>query len=159
MNKTKFTIFLAVLLLLGGCTQKQSDTGSVEETANVTMQTEERTKEGTEMTDNEIITDGKLPEELALIPQDYFTESAHPGTLVELAYDTFESMTYEQKSKALQKRAIVYLPYGYSEDTQYNVFYLMHGGWSDETTYLGTPNQPSECSRTERERSEVFRNS
>lgn len=144
MNKTKFTIFLAVLLLLGGCTQKQSDTGSVEETANVTMQTEERTKEGTEMTDNEIITDGKLPEELALIPQDYFTESAHPGTLVELAYDTFESMTYEQKSKALQKRAIVYLPYGYSEDTQYNVFYLMHGGWSDETTYLGTPNQPSE---------------
>ncbi len=26
-------------------------------------------------------------------------------------------------------RAIVYLPYEYSEDKQYNVFYLMHGGW------------------------------
>ncbi len=42
----------------------------------------------------------------------------------------------------LHKRAIVYLPYGYSEDTRYNVFYLMHGGWSDETAYLGTPDAP-----------------
>lgn len=44
----------------------------------------------------------------------------------------------------LHKRAIVYLPYGYSEEERYNVFYLMHGGWSDETTYLGTPGHPND---------------
>ncbi|MCD8197752.1 MAG: hypothetical protein LUE24_11425 [Lachnospiraceae bacterium] len=37
----------------------------------------------------------------------------------------------------------MYLPYGYSEDTQYPVFYLMHGGWSDENGYLGTPDNPN----------------
>lgn len=36
----------------------------------------------------------------------------------------------------------MYLPYGYDESQQYDVFYLMHGGWSNETTYLGTPDEP-----------------
>ena len=71
------------------------------------------------------------------------SESEYPGTLVELEYDTYESMTYEEQETVLRKRAIVYLPYGYTEDTQYNVLYLMHGGWSDETTYLGTPEHPN----------------
>ena len=63
--------------------------------------------------------------------------------MVELFYDTYESTTYEEKSQVLNKRAIIYLPYGYSEDVQYNVFYLMHGGWGNETTQLGTPDRPS----------------
>lgn len=140
MNRIGLAVILISLLLLSGCTQKKSDSGSIDETVNLPEQTERET----EMSDNEIITSGKLPEELELIPQNYFVESEHPGTLVELAYDTFESMTYDQKTKALQKRAIVYLPYGYSEEIRYNVFYLMHGGWSDETAYLGTPDHPSE---------------
>ena len=78
-----------------------------------------------------------------IIPNPSNSESEYPGTLVELEYDTYESMTYEEQETVLHKRAIVYLPYGYSEDTQYNVFYLMHGGWSDETTYLGTPEHPN----------------
>ena len=148
MNKRGLAVVLIFLLLLSGCAQKESDAGGIDETANTSTQTEEQTEkqteERTEMMDNASITSGKLPEALELIPQNYFTESEQPGTLVELAYDTFESMTYEQKDKVLHKRAIVYLPYGYSEDTQYNVFYLMHGGWSDETAYLGTPDQPGE---------------
>lgn len=88
------------------------------------------------------VTTGTLPEKLARIPEDYFTEAEHPGTLVELTYDTYESMNYEKKSKKLRKRAIVYLPYGYSDETKYDVFYLMHGGWSDETVYLGTQERP-----------------
>lgn len=48
-------------------------------------------------------------------------------------------MTYDEKNQILSKRAIVYLPYGYSDDEEYDVFYLMHGGWSNETTTLGTP--------------------
>ncbi|MDR1147837.1 MAG: hypothetical protein LBK66_04330, partial [Spirochaetaceae bacterium] len=76
--------------------------------------------------------------------------------MVELTYNTYESRTYNQKSKQLTKRAIVYLPYGYSEENKslgnppvlpgvfdFNVFYLMHGGWGNETTTIGTPARPS----------------
>lgn len=82
-------------------------------------------------------------ETLLEIPQSYSTEAEVQGTLAELEYDTWESMTYDRRQTALTKRAIVYLPSGYSEDRQYNVLYLMHGGWSDETTYLGTPDAPA----------------
>ena len=84
-----------------------------------------------------------IPGEIKEIPQSYYTSADKQGTLEELYYDTYESMTYEEKSQILNKRAIVYLPYGFSEDKQYDVFYLMHGFWSNETTTLGTPANPS----------------
>jgi len=84
-----------------------------------------------------------IPQDLETVPEAYFSPATQQGTLVELHYDTFESKTYEQKTKQLKKQAIVYLPYGYSEDQKYNVFYLMHGGWGNETTTLGTPDRPS----------------
>jgi acetyl esterase/lipase len=84
-----------------------------------------------------------IPAELEAIPQGYFNPSRQQGTLVELDYDTYESKTYEQKSQKLTKRAIVYLPHGYREDRKYDVFYLMHGGWANETMTLGTPDNPS----------------
>ncbi|MDR1530796.1 MAG: hypothetical protein LBS62_01165 [Clostridiales bacterium] len=84
-----------------------------------------------------------VPTELTTIPQEYYSPAKQQGTLAELNYDTYESKTYAQKTQKLTKRAIVYLPYGYSDDKQYNVFYLMHGGWSNETGTLGTPDRPS----------------
>ena len=93
--------------------------------------------------DADISKDEKIPEKLQEIPSNYFAEADKKGSLVELNYETYESKTYEQKSKKLNKRAIVYLPYGYSESEKYNVFYLMHGGWSNETMWLGTPENPS----------------
>lgn len=84
-----------------------------------------------------------FPQELAEIPGDYYAPAQEQGTLVELPYETYESMTYEEKSQRLTKRAIVYLPYDYSGEEQYNIFYLMHGGWSNETTWLGTPDAPA----------------
>ena len=92
--------------------------------------------------DDNIFQNGNIPKELQEIPSDYFTEADRKGSLVELHYETYESRTYEQKSKKLNKRAIVYLPYGYTENEKYNVFYLMHGGWSDETSWLGTLERP-----------------
>ncbi|MDR1634038.1 MAG: hypothetical protein LBS27_03770 [Bifidobacteriaceae bacterium] len=83
------------------------------------------------------------PAELEAIPQEYLAPSGAPGTLVEFHYDTYEAMTHEQQAQKLNKRAIVYLPPGYDEDQRYNVFYLMHGGWGNETTTLGTPAAPS----------------
>lgn len=85
-----------------------------------------------------------LPDELATIPQGFRSPATQQGTLVKLTYDTYESMTYEQKTQPLTKRAIIYLPSGYNADRKYNVFYLMHGGWGDETTWLGTPDNASD---------------
>ena len=80
--------------------------------------------------------------EIQDIIADYYNPSSQPGTLEEFYYDTYESRTYNSKSKKLNKRAIIYLPYGYSSNNKYNVLYLMHGGWSNEETSLGTPSSP-----------------
>lgn len=135
------------LLFLTGCGQEvppenspQQETDAVRQ--EISEDTQEEAKEDS-MREETGVTSGSFPENLEQIPQEYFTPAQQEGTLVELEYDTYESMSYEEKETVLHKRAIVYLPYGYSEDTPYNVFYLMHGGWSDETTYLGTPDQPN----------------
>lgn len=84
-----------------------------------------------------------VPEDLSEIPEAYYSVSSQPGTLTELWYDTYESFSYGSTNTPLRKRAILYLPYGYSDTKQYNVLYMMHGGWSNETGLLGTPEQPS----------------
>lgn len=84
-----------------------------------------------------------FPRELEEIPTEYLNAAQNQGTLADLNYTTYESFSYDEKSQELQKHAVVYLPYGYNEQEKYNVFYLMHGGWSNETTTLGTPGNPS----------------
>lgn len=85
---------------------------------------------------------GTIPEELEYIPAEYKSPSEHPGTLEKLTYQTWESFSYAERTQELTKEAWVYLPYGYSEDQKYNVFYLSHGGWSNETTTMGTDRNP-----------------
>lgn len=85
----------------------------------------------------------QFPTQLQKIPRQYLQKNrTAPGQLVSLNYETYESFGYLQHQQRITKRAIVYLPDDYSDEKQYNVFYLMHGGWSDETTYLGTPADP-----------------
>jgi predicted peptidase len=84
-----------------------------------------------------------IPQALKSIPAAYYQAADRQGTLEELTYKTYESRTYAQRSRELTKRAIVYLPYGYSEESKYNVFYLMHGGWGNETSNLGTLDRPN----------------
>ena len=147
MRKSRLLAAAMALLFLTGCGQEvppenspQQETDAVRQ--EISEDTQEEVKEDS-MREETGVTSGSFPENLEQIPQEYFTPAQQEGTLVELEYDTYESMSYEEKDTVLHKRAIVYLPYGYSEDTPYNVFYLMHGGWSDETTYLGTPDQPN----------------
>ena len=80
--------------------------------------------------------------ELEYIPEEYREPSEYPGRLEKLTYQTWESFSYEEKSQELTKEAWVYIPYGYSEEEQYNIFYISHGGWSDETTIMGTDDNP-----------------
>ena len=85
---------------------------------------------------------GKVPEELEYIPTEYKHPVEQAGTLEKLTYQTWESFSYEDHTQELTKEAWVYLPYGYSEEQNYNVFYLSHGGWSNETTIMGTNEEP-----------------
>lgn len=86
---------------------------------------------------------GVIPQELSEIPSEYYSEADEQGTLVELYYDTYESFSYAEETQPLRKRAVVYLPYSYSDEENYNIVYMMHGGWSNETSMLGTPSAPS----------------
>lgn len=85
---------------------------------------------------------GTVPAELEVIPEGCTRPASQPGKLEKLEYQTWESFSYAEKGQKLTKTAWVYLPYGYSEKEQYNVLYLSHGGWSDETTIMGTPEDP-----------------
>ena len=82
---------------------------------------------------------GAIPDELEYVPDGYDQPADQAGTLERLDYQTYESFSYEDKSQPLQKTAWVYVPYGYDESRSYDVLYLSHGGWSDETTLMGTP--------------------
>ena len=84
-----------------------------------------------------------VPAAIREIPDGYSNAAAEQGTLTDLYYETWESFSYEEHSQPLQKHAVVYLPAGYNESQKYNIFYLMHGGWGNETTTLGSPDAPS----------------
>lgn len=125
---------LAAVCFMVGCGQNNAESDDGDNTVNVSRQSTD--------TMEETVTEASLPAELSQIPAEYYREADQQRTLTELEYDTYESMSYEEQDQTLHKRAIVYLPYGYDESQRYPVFYLMHGGWSDETVYLGTPDQP-----------------
>lgn len=151
IKRTKIIIlFITILSIsLTACTGNQSDilNESVNntETETSSQQKEEDTRmSGTNEQENTSGAGKSFPKELVEIPEDYDSDATRQGTLSDLYYETYESKTYNRKNKTLTKHAVVYLPYGYSEEEQYNVFYLMHGGWSNERTYLGTPDRPSE---------------
>lgn len=84
-----------------------------------------------------------FPEELLTIPAAYSEPCETPGHLERLDYDTYEAFSYADRTQPLSKYAIVYVPADYDPSQSYNVAYLMHGGWSDQTTFLGTPEAPS----------------
>lgn len=84
-----------------------------------------------------------IPAELELLSASLQAPAERQGTLAFLEYDTWESAAYSDKTTPLHKRAVVYTPWDYDGRTPMDVFILMHGGWSNETTILGTPDQPT----------------
>ena len=80
-----------------------------------------------------------LPTELAEVPDSYTQPCAQPGTVERFDY----SLDALPDAASANKYAMVYLPYGYGDDSdrRYNVLYLMHGAGGDAEAYLGTPDQ------------------
>ena len=132
MNKKMFIILVLTIIMLcvfacGRTDNKEQS--SVNNTSNISS-TQSANLSGT------------VPDELEYIPDGYENPATQQGTLNKLTYDTWESFSYEQKSNKITKEAWVYLPYGYTDEEEYNVFYLSHGGWSNETTLMGTDDNP-----------------
>lgn len=133
----KYTILaamlIAVTLFLSACTPFVSN--SLDKSNNVQAENSSTPSDTSE-------SGNRFPDSLIDIPASYLSEAEQQGTLQDLYYDTYESFSYEEKSQKLEKHAVIYLPYGYDENKKYPVFYLMHGGWSNEYAYLGSPDEP-----------------
>lgn len=132
MNKKIFIILVLTMIMLcvSACGKTDNkEQSSVNNTSNISN-TQSANLSGT------------VTDELDYIPDGYENPATQQGTLNKLTYDTWESFSYEQKSNKITKEAWVYLPYGYTDEEEYNVFYLSHGGWSNETTLMGTDDNP-----------------
>lgn len=132
MNKKMFIILVLTMIMLcvSACGKTDNkEQSSVNNTSNISNTQSANLS-------------GIVPDELEYIPDGYENPATQQGTLNKLTYDTWESFSYEQKSNKITKEAWVYLPYGYTDEEEYNVFYLSHGGWSNETTLMGTDDNP-----------------
>ncbi len=80
--------------------------------------------------------EGHAKRMLWAVPAKFDTgETSEAGTLEELVYET---KAYATDGRSVEKRALVYLPYGYDPDKNYNILYLMHGTGDDENYWLQT---------------------
>lgn len=71
------------------------------------------------------------------IPEQIWKPAEKQGTMEEFTY------TALRNGQKMQKRAQVYVPYGYNKkdkSKRYNVVYLMHGGGDNTTSFLTPPN-------------------
>jgi enterochelin esterase-like enzyme len=67
-------------------------------------------------------------DEIWAVPAKYDSETCpQAGSVEKLTYTT---KAYATDSRSVEKSAYVYLPYGYDENIEYNILYLLHG--SDE---------------------------
>lgn len=130
----------AVMLCTVSCSADKMPTTDKNSQANGTTPN----SSASQYSDDTASSTASIPSEIKTIPQDYYSKAEKQGKLEELYYDTYESMSYDEHSQKLKKRAIVYLPYGYTDKKEYNIFYLMHGGWSNETSTFGTPDDVSD---------------
>ena len=80
--------------------------------------------------------EGQARDEVWAVPAKYDEEEPEQvGSVEEVVYDT---KAYATDDRDVKKKAYVYLPYGYSEEKEYNILYLMHGTGDDEKYWLKT---------------------
>lgn len=85
------------------------------------------------------LTEGEPTAEISeKIPAKYLSRRiSECGTVEKISYKTCD---YFGDGSEIEKYANVYLPYGYDEEKQYNVLYLMHGIGGDENEWGMTGN-------------------
>lgn len=87
-------------------------------------------------TDKAKTAQGAARREIWAVPEQFDSvECDQPGTVEEIVYQT---KAYATDQRDVEKRALVYLPYGYDGSRPYNILYLMHGTGDDENYWLST---------------------
>ena len=146
MVKTKFVLMLMIVLMviaLSACLgkeeeaiKKDNDNGVStdleaddmnddvkDENMELDKQEDEKTKDPVEDDNKDSVLGDFVPSDK--IPEDYLTAlTDSAGTIEHISYPTYD---YFGDGSEITKHAYVYLPYGYDENKQYNVLYLMHG--------------------------------
>ena len=54
----------------------------------------------------------------------------------DVVHGTLDTITYNSKTVGAERKAVVYLPPGYTTDKEYPVLYLLHGIGGDEFEWL-----------------------
>ena len=82
------------------------------------------------------------PFQFTEIPSSYRREASKAGRLETIEYRTSDP---EKPGATITKKVVVYLPYGYRDNSsqRYNILYLMHGSQGNERTWLGTQSKPT----------------
>lgn len=81
--------------------------------------------------------------ELGGVDETLKDECERQGTIETVTYTTHAYAVedaFGESDLIIEKTMYVYLPYGYSEDQQYDVLYLLHGAGEDEGYWLGVGN-------------------
>ncbi|MDO4961588.1 MAG: alpha/beta hydrolase-fold protein [Eubacteriales bacterium] len=141
----------AAIISLSGCGRSAPEDAPVTavadtaETAEATAETAAETAAGgateqaeSALAENDTVPDEYVvPDELKPIPDEYLTPNEHKGHVFRVDY---AGQSYDEEKRYIQKRAYVYLPYGYEidgGDKRYNVLYLMHAGQGSAESLLG----------------------
>ena len=77
----------------------------------------------------------------ASLPEALCRPCAKRGTVESVAYETadYYGARSEKAADRIEKRMLVYLPYGYDAEKQYNVLVLLHGLGADENYWFMEP--------------------
>lgn len=128
-------------------TESVAETNNLEETESSKMQEEQKDMiaeairqetSSVELETGDTENAGRMEKEPTaeiseVIPVKYITQRFDEcGTIEKISYTTYD---YFGDGSEMTKSANVYLPYGYNEETKYNVLYLMHGIGGDENEW------------------------
>ncbi len=114
-----------------GIAQAIAEETSYMEEADIDESSENELEESTE--ENKESADDQHAEIGDIVLPKYTKFRTEDGGTVE--HITYPSHDYAKNGEEITKEANIYLPYGYSEDKQYNVLYLMHGIGGDENEW------------------------
>lgn len=70
-----------------------------------------------------------------MLPETLLEPAVHRGTVVEESYVTRDMVS--DLSDPIEKNVLVYLPYGYDPEGEYDVLILLHCAWADQRFWLG----------------------
>lgn len=76
-----------------------------------------------------------------IVPAYYEQAATHQG---KLQYEDYNTLDYDDDSHPMEKYLVVYTPFGYDNNKEYDIMYLTHGHTGGATTWLGSPTDPYE---------------